>query len=92
MSNALRSSKTLEFDDQKIIVRELEVDILISAQNGELELTTEVLIMECCGINKSDLTLKAYNEVMNAINELHKEVFEQPESEGDQDQEESKKN
>lgn len=88
MANLYRASKVLKFDDQELIVRELEVETLIKAQRGEITLTDDVLIMECCGTKKADLTLKAYEDIMTAINELHKDVFDQ----GEDEEDDSKKN
>ena len=92
MSALFRKSKVLEFEGgEKVTVRELEVSTLLLAQRGELELSDDVLIKECTGLNKIDLGLDAYNEIIAAIDALHADVFEKSE-EGSEGDASSKKN
>lgn len=92
MASLYRKSKVLEFDDgESVTVRELEVSVLVMAQRGEIELTEERLIKECAGLEKSDIGIDAYNEIMDAIDKMHSDVFENSE-EGKEDDDSSKKN
>lgn len=78
MASLYRKSKILEFDDsESITVIELEVSVLMLAERGELELTDEVLIKECTGLNKSDLNMESYTLVLSTIDALHRDVFEE---------------
>ena len=77
MASLYRKCKKLEFDDgESITVRELEVSTLLKAQHGEVELSDDVLIKECTGLNKEDLSIEAYNKIVSAIDELHADTFE----------------
>ncbi len=89
MANLFRASIVLKFDDRELIVRELEVETLIKAQRKEIELTDEVLIMECSGVAKQELGLEAYEDIMKAIDTLHKGVFQ---TQVDPENEATKKN
>ncbi len=78
MSSLYRRSKLLKFDDSEITVRELEVSVLLRSQRGEIELTDEVLLQECAGLQRDEIGLNAYNEIMSAIDAMHKDLFEEP--------------
>ena len=92
MASLYRRSKVLEFEGgEKVTVSELEVSTLLLAQRGELELSDDVLIKECTGLDKSKLSLEAYNEIVSAIDELHDDLFEKKE-ESEEDNTSSKKN
>lgn len=78
MSSLYRRSKVLKFDDSEITVRELEVSVLLLAQRGEIELTDSVLLQECTGLKKDEIGLNAYNEIMSAIDTMHKDLFKEP--------------
>ncbi len=92
MASLYRKSKVLEFEDgEKVTVSELEVSILLLAQRGEIELSDEVLIRECTGLEKDRLSLESYNEILSTIDDLHSDLFEQN-KESKEDDESSKKN